>query len=178
VQDEIASVSRQALARSEQAMAQAWALRRLVEWEPFLHRDELRTSSRRLVELMVRDHMDVLRNEVEQSRAQLKPILSALSGSETYGELTQQIEMRDPQGDWVAGSLLRLCSAVEEVGNLTLGTFAETNRPVERPEQAVRDLLSKLDGLEREFPKLETDVAAELSGFPKALVSNEKSGGK
>jgi hypothetical protein len=45
------------------ARAQAWALRRLVEWEPFLKRDESRTSTRPLLELMAREHMDGLRND-------------------------------------------------------------------------------------------------------------------
>jgi hypothetical protein len=175
VQLEISNLSREALAHAERAQAQAWALRRLVEWWPFLKRDELRTSSRRLLELMVRDHMDALRHELEQSRAQLKPILYALSGGDASAKKYQPVDMRDGQDDWVAGSLLHLCSAVEETVNLTLGTFAETNRPVNQPELAMKDLLSTLEGLESEFPKLEADIGAELSGFPKTLVSSETS---
>ena len=58
--------------------------------------------------------------------------------------------------------------------NLTLGTFAETNRPVDQPEQAMKELLSKLDGLNREFPDLEAYVDAELSGFGNTGVSSER----
>ena len=78
------------------------------------------------------------------------------------------------QGDWVAGALLHLCANVEESVDLTLGTLSETNRPVSDPEGAMKDLLSKLDLLHAEFPKLEIDVGAELSGFSKTLVSSEK----
>jgi len=53
VQEEIANLSREALAHPEQAQALAWALRRLVQREPFQKRDELRTSAQRLIELMV-----------------------------------------------------------------------------------------------------------------------------
>jgi hypothetical protein len=172
VQEEIANLSREALAHSEGANAQAWALRRLVEWEPFLKRETLRTSSRRLVQLMVRDHMEALRSELEQSRAQLKPILAALLGGGSFGSESEPIETQG-QGDWVTASLLRLCAGVEDDVTLTLGTFVETNRPVSQPEQAMRDLMAKLDGLNGEFLKLEADVNTELSGSPKPLVSTE-----
>jgi hypothetical protein len=174
VQEEIASLSREALAHSEGAQAHAWALRRLVEWGPFLERDELRTATRRLLEIMVRDHMDALRNELEQSHAQLKPILSALLGGESSRKENQPIEMQDRRGDWVTESLLGLCTGVEDVVNLTLGTFAETNRPVGQPEQAMKDLLSELEGLNGGFPALEADIATELSGFPKTRIFSER----
>jgi len=174
VQEEIAGLSRKALARSEAAQAQAWALRRLVEWEPFLKRDELRTSTRRLLEMMVREHMDALRNELKQSQAQLKPILSALLGGDSSEKEKQLVLTPDQQGDSLSGSLLRLCAAVEEAMNLTLGTFAETNRPVDQPEQAMKELLSKLDELNREFPDVEAHAGRELPGFGKTGVSSER----
>ena len=83
VQEEIANLSREALAHPEQAQALAWALRRLVQWEPFQKRDGLRTSAQRLIELMVRDHMVDLQNELEQLRAQLKPVLAMLGGDDS-----------------------------------------------------------------------------------------------
>ncbi len=174
VQEEIASLSREALAHSEGANAQAWALRRLAEWEPFLKRDTLRTSSRRLLQLMVRDHMNGLRSELEQTRAQLSPILSALLGGDASGKESESIETRDHQRDWVTASLLRLCTSVDEGVTLTLGMFAETNRPVSQPEQSMKDLMSKLDGLNGEFRKLEADVSAEMSGSAETLASSEQ----
>jgi hypothetical protein len=74
----------------------------------------------------------------------------------------------------VTDSLLRLCAAVEEAGNLTLGTFAETNRPAAQPEQAIRQLMSKLDALNREFPKFESEVGGEFLALPKTSVSREQ----
>jgi hypothetical protein len=62
--------------------------------------------------------------------------------------------------------------------NLTLGTFAETNRPVDQPEQAMKELSSKLDGLNAEFPDLEAYVEADLPGFEKTGVSSERQQGK
>jgi hypothetical protein len=171
---EIAALSRQALAHSEQAREQAWALRRLAEWDLFRRRDKLRTSTRRLLELMVREHMTALRKELEESWTQLKPVLSLLPARQASSPRSETIETRDERVDWLAASLERLCATVDEITNLTLSTFAETNRPVDKPEVAMKDLLFKLDNVEREFPKLETDAAEELSGFSKTLVSVEK----
>ncbi len=174
VQEEIAGLSRKALARSEAAQAQAWALRRLVEWEPFLKRDELRTSTRRLLEMMVREHMDALRNELKQSQALLKPILSSLIAGDSSGKEKQRVPVADQHGESLSDSLLHFCAVVEEAMNLTLGTFAETNRPVDQPEQAMKELSSKLDGLNAEFPDLQAYIDGELSGFGKTGVTSER----
>jgi len=123
---------------------------------------------------MVQDHMEALRNELQNSQAQLRPILSRLLQRDSSEQESQPIGTQDLQGDWVAGALLHLCANVEESVDLTLGTFAETNRPVSDPERAMKDLLSKLDLLHAEFPKLEIDIGAEVSGFSKTLVSSEK----
>jgi hypothetical protein len=58
--------------------------------------------------------------------------------------------------------------------NLTLGTFAETNRPVAQPEKAMEKLLHTIDGLNRAIPVVEARVDAELSGFGKIGVSSVK----
>ena len=104
----------------------------------------------------------------------MRPILSTLLRRDSSEQESQPIGTQVLQGDWVAGALLHLCANVEESVDLTLGTFAETNRPVSDPERAMKDLLSKLDLLHAEFPKLEIDIGAELSGFSKTLVSSEK----
>jgi len=172
--DQIASLSREALSRSEGAQAHAWALRRLVEWGPFLGRSALRTSSQRLLDLMLRDHMEGLRGELAEWRARLKPVLLALAGNDSTGSQTILLQAHGQQADWVASSLIRLCTSVEETGNLTLGTFAETNRPVTQPEQAIQELLANLNTLNRDFPKLEEEIGAELSDLPRVSVSREK----
>jgi len=122
----------------------------------------------------VQDHMQALRNELQKSQAQLRPILSTLLRRDSSEQENQPIGMQNLQGDWVAGALLDLCANVEETVDLTLGTFAETNRPVRDPERAMKDLLSKLDLLHSEFPKLEMGIGAELSGFSTTLVSSER----
>jgi hypothetical protein len=97
-------------------------------------------------------------------------------GGDYSGKEKQSAEKENSDGAWVTPSLLRLCTTVEEAGNLVLGTFAETNRPVNQPERAMKDLMSQLDDLSKEFPKLEADLSVELSGFPKTVVSRKPEG--
>src|SRR5206468_1116796 len=80
VQEKIATLSRQAVSHSESAQEQAWALRQLAQWYPMLKRAELRTSTRRLLELMVREHLNALKQELDQSRSLVEPILASLPG--------------------------------------------------------------------------------------------------
>jgi len=89
----------------------------------------------------------------------------------------EKTEKENSDGAWVTPSLLRLCTTVEDAGNLILGTFAVTNRPVNQPEQATKDLMSQLDGLTKDFQKLEVDQR-KIVAFPRTVLSSEKPEGK
>ena len=78
IQQEVAELSHQAVARSESAQEQAWALRQLAQWYPWLKQGELRTSTRGLLEVIIRDHVDALKRELDRSWALVEPILTAL----------------------------------------------------------------------------------------------------
>lgn len=174
VQDEIAKLSREALGHSEDAYAHAWALRRLVDWQPFRKRDELRASTRRLLEIMIRDHMDALSKEIEESRKLLRPILSALptnSSSEIREEAA--IARPDKESDWVVSSLLRLCDDAGETVNLTLNAFTETNRPANQPEWTAQDLLSKLDALHHDLPLLSSQLSGPSESWASGKAANQ-----
>jgi hypothetical protein len=65
---------------------------------------------------------------------------------------------------------------VEDTVNLTLGLFAQTNRPLAEPEQGVKELMFSLAALNADFSNLESLVSADLSGPPKAALSTQVSG--
>ncbi len=175
VREEIAGLSRDALAHSERALAQVWALRRIVEWEPFVHRDELRTSTRGLVELMVRDHLNALANELERWQTRLVPILKALAPSGSLEQKVPAIEQESFVRDPVANSVLRLHSTVDLAASLTIGAFTETTRPVNEPSNAMQTLLLRLNASDEDLEKLNTEVRRAFSGFPRAAASTEAS---
>jgi hypothetical protein len=179
VQEKIGETSRSALARSDAAMSQAWALRHLAEWEIFLKRGELRTSTRRLMDLMVRDHMDALKKQLDQWRGGLEPILSSLPidhhASPARGEQAPAVAP-ETSSDWAATKLLHLFAGVRGTSDLTLGMLADTNRPVTQGEVAVKDVLLRFAELDGEFHRVKAELGMELSESRTVLTWKGRSG--
>lgn len=179
VQEKIGETSRSALARSDAAMSQAWALRHLAEWEIFLKRGELRTSTRRLMDLMVRDHMDALKKQLDQWRGGLEPILSSLPidhhASPVRGEKAKAVAP-EASSDWAATKLLHLFAGVRGTADLTLGMLADTNRPVAQGEVAVKDVLLRFAELDGEFHRVKAELGMELSEPRTVLTWKGRSG--
>ncbi len=178
IQQQIAAFSRQAVSSSESAQEQAWALRQLAQRYSTLKRGELRTSTRRLLELMVQDHMNALKQGLDESRSLVEPILIPLRGEATAVSERLSRESVNPdaaRGDWSAASI-HLCANVDRTVSLMLSLFAETNVPVNEDEEAMRRLWSTLAGLDGELQLLATDVATQLSDTPRAMTSKSNLG--
>jgi hypothetical protein len=174
VQQTIIELSQRTLARSEAVLGQAGALRRLAQWNGILKRADLRTSTRRLLELMVRDHLNALKSELSESQALLEPILvSLLRGdrASAIGIETQSVEVAAAQVAWNAAAL-RLCASIERTANLILGMFVETNQPVTEGQESMKALLAAFAGLERDFRESEAEITSELSDLPKAATTS------
>ncbi|MGH9426956.1 MAG: hypothetical protein ACRD2L_11725, partial [Terriglobia bacterium] len=173
-QRKIAELSQTVLADSEAALSQAWALRQLAQWYPSLKQDQLRVSVRRLLELMVQDHLIAFKKELDQTRALVQPVLLSLLGdADILSDTTETglVSFPDSEnGDWTAATL-RFCDSVEEAMSLTLNLFAETNLPVRQREEAMKDVLSAFGSVNGKFQQLEAQVAKELSEVPKVLTS-------
>jgi len=174
VQQEIATLSHNAVSFSEAALEEAWALRRLAELSSSLKTEELRISSRRLLELMVRDHLDKLRMEIKQARTLVRPVLAGLlidkNGSDTRSlEKVPESPAADNAG-WALASL-HLFSAVDRAVGLTLGLFAETRFPAGSRDETMRELLWVFDDLEHEFQNLEVQVGQAFSERAEFLTS-------
>jgi len=180
IQQKIAKLSREVLITSEAALAQAWALRQLGEWYSSTRQCGLRISGRRLVELMVRDHLTALHQECGRSRTLIGPVLRSFLGnySTSSGEIEPVPSVTQHAGraaDWVPATG-RLCSAVEQTTDLVLGMFVNSNRPVAGAEAAARGLLATLAGLDATLTELEGDAALELSGASKAVATGKPGG--
>jgi hypothetical protein len=168
VEQNIALLSQNALTASEAALTQGWALRQLCEWYASHERKALRTSTRRLVQLMVEDHLNALKVNLGRVDTTLGPFLLSVKKD-------LQWERRTPPGnsapvavdseDWSAAAL-RLCADVEQTMNLTLGMFVETNRPVAQREEALKRLSSGFSDLDARFSNLETKVTRGFADAP------------
>ena len=172
VSEKIAEVSRKALTTSEAVLVQVGALRRLVQWSTSMQQSDLRVSTRRLLELMVQDHVNALKIRLDVSRSAVEPILSSWLQREVGSSAASQTAsgLLRAEGDWAAVTL-HLCSGVERTANLALGMFVETNEPVMQGEAAVSELLSAFSRLDVEFKEVEARVASELSEPMKTLSS-------
>jgi hypothetical protein len=177
VQQRIAELSQEALTSSEATLAQAWALHQLARWNPLFKQSDTRTSTRRLLELMVRDHMTALKRKLDHTKALVgSSFLSSLLDDQSISEDRTEANSATPadlQADWAADSL-HLCAELERTMNLILGLFVETNSPVPEGEKAMRDLHAAFADLEVKIEKLDTKVAAQLSDVPKVLTSTVK----
>ena len=173
-QQKIAALSHDAVSFSEAALEQAWALRRLAELSSSLKNEALRTSSRRLLELMVRDHLNELQKEINQACTLVRPVLSALL-SDKNGSSTKNPEVPlgtpgDEDSGWAQASL-RLFSGVDRTVRLTLGLFADTSFPLKSRDDMMEELLSEFDRLEDETHNLEREVSQALSENTESITS-------
>jgi len=146
VQRHIATLSQSALTASEAALTQAWALRQLCEaYSPSKGGAKLRTSARRLVQLMVEDHLHGLKVSSQHLHTALEPFLIWMSAD--VRPVTREVAggAGDPGSpDW-SETVLRLCREVEQTMNLALEMFVETNRPAMNQSHAsLRRLSSSL----------------------------------
>lgn len=174
IQQEIAALSHNAVSFSEAALEEAWALRRLAELSSSLKAEELRTSSRRLLELMVRDHLHALRMEINQARTLVTPVLSALLIEKNGSSTSNQEALPGPpsaeNAGWAPASV-HLFSAVDRTVGLTLGLFADTRFPVGSRDETMRELLWAFNHLEDEFQDLEVQVDQAFSERADSLTS-------
>jgi hypothetical protein len=177
IRQEIADFSTQAISLSDATLTEAWALRRLAEAYHFVKTDDLKPSTRWLLEVMVRDHMTALRNEVNRSRELLEPVLSS-SGSEKVGSVVGKETGVSGSSDardltWTAEAL-RLFATVERIGRLTDHLFAGDDLPGTEENEAPRDLWKAISQVDIEFQRLESEVARRFSGRQRLFSLNDE----
>ncbi len=170
----IAEVSNKAVSLSEEALEEAWALRRLAEWSFSVRSEELPQSSRWAIEIMVRDHMGALRKKIDESQQLLNPILSSLLLDARYAD--REGKKPDDSGvfnpattNWASNSL-QLFATVERIVHLSLGLFADTNFPPEQREAAMQELQSAFARGQREFQILESYIARAFPEKPDSMT--------
>ena len=178
-QQKIAALSHDVVSFSEAALEQAWALRRLAELSSSLKNEVLRTSSRRLLELMVRDHLNELQKEIIQARTLARPVLSGLVSDRSGSPMkNSEVHLGTPGSEdsgWAQASL-RVFSAVDRMVRLTLGLFADTSFPLEARDETMGEVLQEFDRLEHETHKLDREVSQFFSEKTESITSLESKG--
>jgi hypothetical protein len=173
IRQKSAEISREALISSEAALSETFALRQLAEWYSSAQQTRLRVSGRRLVELMVRDHLAALRREWNRSRTLVTPALNSFLEDLSLASEADKgnVQSSARSADWVAVSQ-RLCSTIERTTNLMVGMFVETNLPVGDPKRAAAELLATMTSVDETLVNLEAEVASGFSDTSKVVTKS------
>ncbi|HET6962292.1 MAG TPA: hypothetical protein VFJ27_07340, partial [Terriglobia bacterium] len=165
--DPVANLSNGAVTLSRNIMAEAWALRHLAERYRGNRKDKLPPYARLLLQNMVQDHMSSLRLGVEKARQLLEPALSSLFADEPAGR-GRLGGPADSARVW-SETCLDLFGRADEVRGIVDGLFAGVESDVQ-PEIMARRLLEVLSHWTSQFPRIEIEIARQLSGEAPSLV--------
>lgn len=171
----LARVSNEAVSLSKAALDEAWALRRLAEFCPLTQRVPLQAPARWLIEGMVQDHCEKLREKTNGLQALLEP-LSPSVVAETSNSASQSAQVfgQPPEGSGWSAQGLHLFRVVEQMDRLTQGLFAGAGMPGQPARQATQTLLAAFPHLEEGFRGLQAELDRESLGGPDLLSSKDQ----
>jgi hypothetical protein len=143
----------------QDAMAQAWALRRLGNrYTPDVI-TELSVGSQETLALLIRDHVSVLRQDVDEVRVRVSPLLSpALASAASPPPSDLPRSAGATASDWRA-SVMSVFSETQRVNDDASALLAGTGDTLSDPQAAVRELQQALVALETELPALYQQVS-------------------
>lgn len=160
-----------AVSFSDALLSEGWALRKLAEHFPSDVLAALPPESRRLVEVMVRDHLRALETRAREAGAELGPALSAIARDRQE----RDVEWTSPgYGSWQE-RVFEIFRTVEQVRSHVVGLFAGAGLPLhdsggmlrtKPPELTVQDLRSALAVLGPLVRSTEAGIAGDFSAPP------------
>jgi hypothetical protein len=175
VDQEVTALSNQAVALSEAALAEAWALRRLAEAYPQAKTDQLSPGGRQLLAIMLTEHLAALKLHIDQSRVLLKPVLSSVvSQTPPPAEEEGNRAMRSldtSEATW-RDTILRLWTSAQQMEKLAGYLFTGATWP-EQKEKSARDLMDDLNEIDIQFRQTEAMVADGFSGYVEETGNRE-----
>ena len=178
VDEEITALSNEAVSLSEAALMEAWALRRLAEAYS-LKADQLSPRGRRLLEIMLTEHLAALKLHSDRSRVLLRPVLSSLGNATS--PLVEGAEGKaalsfDVGGSTWSDDVLRLWTTALQMERLTAYLFAGASCP-EAKDNAAQDLLDALNTIDMESRETQAGVAAGFSAHSDLTGNRESAAG-
>ncbi len=176
IQREVQGLSRQAIALSEKAMSEAWALRRLAKRYTPQELGILSPKARGELENIIRDHVRSLKEELAGSRTLLMPVLESIPRMTADGSVSH-LPVKDLDTGWPALPLA-LFDLVSYVDRITNGLLAGAEFPldldvlpagrsplrIKSPEEHAADLVFLYQLLDQHLPGLEANIAGSFLG--------------
>jgi hypothetical protein len=145
----IANLSSEAMSLADAALADAFALRQLIENYPSVKTRVLEASSRWLLEAMIREHLQSVRTGTQRSRTLLEPVLRSLEPVDQEVAHSDDTEEVAPPVD-SAGQIQQLFQTIRRMERLTAFLFAGATLPEEQGKHAVAGLLTGFDRVDRQ----------------------------
>jgi len=144
----------------QDAMAQAWALRRLGNrYTPDMVM-ELSSGSQQTLELLIRDHVSVLRQDVDGVRNKVSPLLSPppVAAVPPMFTLEAPLPAAAPSIDW-RGTVIQVFSKTQRVHDNVAALLAGPGEAFFEAQSVVRELQVALAELETQLPALYQQVS-------------------
>jgi hypothetical protein len=155
----------------QDAMAQAWALRRLGNrYTPDMVM-ELNSGAQQTLELLIRDHVSVLRQDLDGVRHRVSPLLAHMLVEPAPPLTTPDAPLlaAPPPNEW-ANTVMQVFSKTQRVHDNAAALLAGPGEASFETQVAVRDLKLALAELETQVPALYQQV----SGPFLSEVKNER----
>ena len=152
----------------QDAMAQAWALRRLGNrYTPDVV-TELSVGSQQTLALLIRDHVSVLRQDVDEVRVRVSPLLSP-TFIRAVPPLASDLPLSPgtTASGW-RGIVMSVFSETQRVNDNASALLAGTGETLSDPQSAVRELQLALAGLDTQLPALYRQVSEPFLNEPKS----------
>lgn len=152
----------------QDAMAQAWALRRLGNrYTPDVI-TELSVGSQQTLALLIRDHVSVLRQDVDEVSVRVSPLLSpAVTRAVSPPPSDVALSAEATASDWRA-SAMSVFSETQKVNDNASALLAGTGETLSDPQAAVRELQQALVALENQLPALYQQVSEPFWNEPRS----------
>jgi len=145
----VTQLSNEVVAESSAALAEAWALRRLLERYPA--DSELTPAARQRVAEILANHLARLKAQSNKLRARLEPILLSIGKSPAMRPPSPTEATKQEQ-------VMLVFKTVEQVQQTTHRLFAGDDSPA-APEEAARQLLGALNRMEQALLHFELAIA-------------------
>jgi hypothetical protein len=151
----------------QEALAQAWALRRLRDHYGPETVAQLSRGSRQTLELLIRDHVLVLRQNVDEARDMVATIVSPDSTADVPGRSNLELptSASGPVNDW-RYNVTEIFPEVQEVNENIAALLGESSRTTAEGQSLVHELQLTLAKLYGQLPELYQHVSGPfLSGL-------------
>jgi hypothetical protein len=150
----------------QDAMAQAWALRRLTNrYTPDVVA-ELSSGSQQTLELLIRDDVSVLRQDVDEVEIRISPLLSPALTTKVPPVSDVPLSAAAMDSEW-RRTVMSVFSEAQKVNDNGGALLAGSSETLSDPQTVVRELQQALAELDTQLPALYQQVSGPFLSLPK-----------